>query len=48
MILHSYYKDNDDNKVYLDDIVDGKAFYHFGKELIVATVEFFTGKYRLA
>ena len=48
MILHSYYKDVDTgSRVYLDDVIDNKAFYHFGRELITATVEFFTGKYKL-
>ena len=46
MILHTYYSDGS-NKVYLDDVIDNKAFYHFGKEVVTATVEFFTSKYKL-
>ena len=47
MILNQYYADSDNHKVYLSDVVNGRAFYVLGKELITATVDFFESKYKL-
>ena len=47
MILHSNYKSKDGTNVYLEDVVNDIAFYKIGSELITATVEFFTRKYKL-
>ena len=47
MILNQYYKSENNVKVYLDDVINDTAFYRLGEKLITATVEFFTGKYKL-
>ncbi len=47
MILNTYYADSNNHTVYLSDVVNGRAFYILGKELIVATVDFFESKYKL-
>jgi len=47
MILHTRYKSEDGTNVYLEDVVNGTAFYKIGENLITATVSFFTNKYKL-
>ncbi len=47
MILHTRYESEDGTNVYLEDVVNGTAFYKIGENLITATVSFFTNKYKL-
>ena len=47
MVLHSYYSSDNGDKVYLDSVCNGIAFYKVGIELVTSTVEFFTSKYKI-
>ena len=47
MVLHSNYKSEDGTNVYLEDVINGTAFYKIGENLITATVKFFESKYKL-
>ena len=47
MVLHTWYKNESGNRVYLESVDATNAFYRVGSALIKSTIEYFASRYSL-